>query len=158
MAAKKASAEELLRSLDFEALQALVEKLKVKERKDPATGEMYFVTNNQKCSWIAPLQMLGTSTYTAKCVVRPGQGLEVDKGRFNEQYRYNKAFQFLVDKGLLIADKKVKKLDLRDLKNTDRIEPPPELGGAGKVERLDIVNKAVTIDVTSNRDLKAKGK
>lgn len=156
MASKKTSKEDLLSGIDLEALQILVEKLKTKELKDPATGVTWFVTNNQKCTWLAPLQLLGTRTFTKKCIVHPGQGLEVDHGRYELQKKHNKPFQYMLDKGLLIADKRVKKLDLRDLKNADPVEAPPELGGAGKVEKLDIVNKAVTIDITSNRDLKAK--
>jgi hypothetical protein len=116
--------------------------------KGLSSGHMMHLTNNQRCTWIAPLQVLGTRTYVEGCMVQPGQSIEVDKGLFDLQMRGNRAFQYLIDKGLVIA-KKVKNLDMRDLKNVEPVKPPPELTGERQKgrENMKILEQAVTIDV-----------
>lgn len=117
--------------------------------KDMASGYTMHLTNNQRCTFIAPLQLLGERTYVDGCVVHAGKSIEVDKGRFEFQMRGNLAFKYLVDMELVIA-KKVKKLDMRDLKTVEPVAPPPELTGErqkGK-EHMKVLSEAVTLDVS----------
>lgn len=120
-----------------------------KEVKDPSTGVVMFITNNQRCAWLAPPLLLGKKGFSTKSLVHPMRGIEVDKGRFDFEMKHSKAFRFMVETGLLKADKKIVKLDERDLQNAEGAKAPPELTGVSSVkdEGLKVLNQAVTIDV-----------
>lgn len=110
------------------------------------------ITNNQRRSWIAPKNLMGSVLTTTNNIVRPGCSIEVSKDEFDKFKKASNAFSYMLDNELLKASKARATLDMRDLKDAQPCKAPKHLASDGKVKEMTMSKTPVTITLEKSAD------